>query len=201
MDVLINPNVAYLLAVLSVLAILAAMVTPGTGVIELGALLLFGATAYMISRLGMNPWALVVLVLSVIPFFLALRNKHSVIYLIISIVMLIGGSIFIFIGPNGRPLVDPIIAVIVSILSGSFIWIAATKSIQAQQAKKFHNPDDIVGKTGEARTSILKEGSVQIDSELWSARSELPISAGEPVRVMGRDGFILIVEKANNPQQ
>jgi membrane-bound serine protease (ClpP class) len=196
MDFLINPNIAYILAVLSVLAILAAIVTPGTGAIELGALALFGATAYMISQLGMNTWALVVLVLSIIPFFLALRQKNSVIYLIISIVMLIVGSIFIFVGENGRPLVDPIVAVVVSALSGSFIWFAARKSIQAQQAKKFHNPDDVVGKIGEARTDIHKEGSVQIESELWSARSELPISAGEPVRVKGRDGFILIVEKS-----
>jgi membrane-bound serine protease (ClpP class) len=201
MDILINPNVAYLLAVLSVLAILAAIVTPGTGVIEVGALLLFGATAYMISRLGVNTWALIVLILSIIPFFLALRNKNSVIYLTICIVMLIGGSIFIFVGVNSQPLVDPIIAVVVSVLSGSFIWFAAKKSIQAQHAKKFHNPDDVVGKIGEARTTILKEGSVQIESELWSARSEQDISAGDAVRVMGRDGFILIVEKVNNPQQ
>jgi membrane-bound serine protease (ClpP class) len=194
MQILLNPNIAYLTSVLALLAILAAIVAPGTGLIELLALLLIGASAYMVYNIGMNLWALIILLLSVIPFFIAIRSKNSLPYLITSIVMVIGGSLFLFTGSGLKPLVDPFLVIGVSALAGTFIWFAAKKSIQAQQAKKHHNIDDLVGQVGEARTDILQEGSILINSELWSARSQDAIPAGEHVRVVKRDGFVLVVE-------
>ena len=96
MDILVNPNIAYLISVLTLLAILAAIVAPGTGLIEIVALLLIGVSAYMIYNIGMNLWALIVLLLSVVPFFIAIRSKNSLLYLITSIIMIIGGSLFLF---------------------------------------------------------------------------------------------------------
>jgi membrane-bound serine protease (ClpP class) len=52
----------------------------------------------------------------------------------------------------------------------------------------------IIGEIGEARTDIHSEGSVQIESELWSARSNELITAGSKVKVKKRDGFVLEVE-------
>jgi membrane-bound ClpP family serine protease len=34
-----------------------------------------------------------------------------------------------------------------------------------------------------------------VAGELWSAKSDKAIAAGSPVRVVRRDGFVLIVEK------
>jgi membrane-bound serine protease (ClpP class) len=194
MEFFLNPNIAYLISVLAVLAILGAIAAPGTGLIELVAFLLIGLSGYMVYNLGMNLWALIVLLLSVVPFFIAIRSKNSLVYLIISIVMLIGGSLFLFTGSGLRPLVDPFLVVAVSGLAATFVWFVAKKSIQAQQAKKFHNIDELIGKTGEARTAIQQEGSIQIDSELWSARSDEAIPAGGRARVVKRDGFVLVVE-------
>jgi len=194
MDFLLNPNIAYLTAVLALLAILAAIAAPGTGLIELVALLLIGLSGYMVYHLGMNLWALIVLLLSTVPFFIAIRSKNSLLYLIISIVMIIGGSLFLFTGSNFKPLVNPFLVIMVSALAATFVWFAAKKSMQAQQAKKFHDIDELIGKTGEARTNVHSEGSIQIDSELWSARSQEPILAGAHVRVVKRDGFTLVVE-------
>ncbi len=194
MDTLVNPNIAYLASVLALLAILAAIVAPGTGLIEIAALLLIGASAYFVYNLGMNLWALIILLLSVVPFVLAIRSKNSLPYLVASIIMIIGGSLFLFTGTGLKPLVDPLLVIGVSALASTFVWFAAKKSIQAQNAKKFHNLDELVGKIGEARTAIHQEGSVLIDSELWSARSQESIPAGEHVRVVKREGFTLEVE-------
>ena len=60
----------------------------------------------------------------------------------------------------------------------------------------------MVGALGEAKTTISPKGSVQVNGELWSARSQMPIPAGAQVRVTGREGFILEVEVvANVPGQ
>jgi membrane-bound ClpP family serine protease len=53
----------------------------------------------------------------------------------------------------------------------------------------------LVGQPGEARTEVYNDGSVQVSGELWSARSDHPIPAGSHVRVVGREGFVLVVEK------
>lgn len=198
MDILINPNVAYLICVVALLAILAAIVAPGTGLIEIAALLLIGLSAYIVYNIGMNLWALIVLLLSVVPFVIALRSRNSLPYLIASIIMIIGGSLFLFTGTGLRPLVDPLLVIGVSALAATFVWFAAKKSIQAQNAKKFHDLEGLVGETGETRTAIHQEGSVLIGSELWSARSEQPIPSGQRVRVTKRDGFTLEVEPDSN---
>jgi membrane-bound serine protease (ClpP class) len=198
MDILLNPNIAYIICVLALIAILAAIVAPGTGLIEITALLLIGLSAYVVYNIGMNLWALIVLLLSVVPFFIAIRSKNSLPYLIASIVMIIGGSLFLFTGTGFRPLVDPLLVIGVSALASTFVWFAAKKSIQAQNAKKFHDLEGLVGEFGEARTTIHQEGSVLIGSELWSARSQQPISSGQRVRVTKRDGFILEVEPDSN---
>jgi membrane-bound serine protease (ClpP class) len=194
MDILLNPNIAYLTSVLTLLAILAAIVAPGTGLIEIAALFLLGLSAYMIYNIGMNLWALIVLLLSVVPFFIAIRSKNSLVYLVISIVMLIGGSLFLFTSAGGAPSVNPLVAIVISALAATFIWFAAKKSIQAQNAKKHHDIELLIGETGEARTDIHQEGSILIGSELWSARSQETIHAGDRARVVKRDGFVLIVE-------
>ena len=198
MDILLNPNVAYITCVLALMAILAAIVAPGTGLIEITALLLIGASAYLVYNIGMNLWALIVLLLSVVPFVIAIRSKNSLPYLIASIIMIIGGSLFLFTGTGLKPLVDPLLVIGISALASTFVWFAAKKSIQAQNAKKFHDLEGLVGEFGEARTAIHQEGSVLIGSELWSARSQQPITSGQRVKVTKRDGFILEVEPDSN---
>jgi membrane-bound ClpP family serine protease len=50
---------------------------------------------------------------------------------------------------------------------------------------------------GEAKTNIHQEGSVQVDGELWTAHSEEMIPIGSRVRVVDRNGFMLVVEAAD----
>jgi membrane-bound ClpP family serine protease len=51
----------------------------------------------------------------------------------------------------------------------------------------------LIGQTGEAKTRVREEGSVQVAGELWSARSDKPVPAGSRVRVVSREGFVLVV--------
>jgi membrane-bound ClpP family serine protease len=66
--------------------------------------------------------------------------------------------------------------------------------LESEKLKPHHDLTELIGEEGEARTDILDEGSVQIGSELWSARSSSKIYAGSKVKVVKRDGFILDVE-------
>jgi membrane-bound ClpP family serine protease len=80
-------------------------------------------------------------------------------------------------------------------LVAGFLWIAVRKSVEATSMKPTHDLAGLVGQIGEARTRVDDEGSVLVAGEMWSARSEKPIPAGSSVRVIRREGFILIVEQ------
>jgi len=195
MDFLLNPNVAYLFLLGGVLMAMLALATPGTGLFELGALFCIVLAGYGIYNLSFHWWALALIILSVIPFIYSIQKPKREVYLGISIVILIIGSIFLFPSKTGGPAVNLFIAFLSSISVAGFLWIAVGKSIQATHARPAHDLNALVGQVGEAKTKILEEGSVQVAGELWTARSENPIKAGASVRVVRREGFVLIVEK------
>jgi len=58
----------------------------------------------------------------------------------------------------------------------------------------------LMGKIGNTKTAIGEEGSVQVAGELWSARSDQLIPVGCSVKVVRREGFVLVVEKSNPTQ-
>ena len=195
MDFLLDPNVAYLFLLGGVLMAMLALAAPGTGLFEVGALFCLALAGYGIYNLSFNWWALALILMSVVPFVYSLQKPKRELYLGISIVVLIIGSIFLFPSQTGGPAVNLFVAFIASVLVAGFLWIAVSKSIQAANTRPSHDLDALIGQVGEAKTKILDEGSVQVGSELWSARSANPITIGSSVRIVRREGFILVVEK------
>lgn len=197
MEFITDPNVAYVLLVLGSILTLMAIVTPGTGALEIGALFTLSLSSFAAYKMGFNLWALIILILMVFPFIYAIRKPKREIYLAASIVMLIIGSTYLFPTEGLRPSVNPYLAVIVSIISSVFIWMIVLKTLAAMHSRPNHDLGGLLGQIGETKTIVHSEGSVQVDGELWSARSEKRISPGKLVRVVGRDGFILIVESSD----
>ena len=195
MDFLLDPNVAYLILLGGVLLAMMSLASPGTGLFEIGAFFCIALAGYAIYNLSFNWWALLLMGLSIVPFVYAIQKPKREIYLALSILLLIVGSVFMFPRTADQALVNPFVAIIASGLVAGFLWIAVRKSVEATSAKPTHDLAGLVGQIGEARTKINDEGSVLVAGELWSARSEKPIPAGSSIRVLRREGFILIVEK------
>jgi membrane-bound serine protease (ClpP class) len=197
MDFLLEPNVAYLILLAGVMLGFLALVTPGTGVFEVAALFCILLAGYAVYNLSFNGWALVLLVLSVVPFIYAIQRPKRGLFLGLSILLLIVGSVFIFPSKEGLFAVHPAVAILASALVAGFLWLAIQKSMEAAGARPLHDLDGVLGRSGEARTDVHEEGSVYVGGELWSARSENRIQAGSHVRVVRRDGFVIVVEKIN----
>jgi membrane-bound serine protease (ClpP class) len=195
MDFLLDPNIAYLILLGGVLLAMLSLAGPGTGLLEIGAFFCIALAGYAIYNLSFNWWALLLLGLSIVPFVYALQKPKRELSLALSILLLIAGSVFMFPRTADQAIVNPIVAIIASGLVAGFLWIAVRKSVEATSAKPTHDLTGLVGQVGEARTKINDEGSVLVAGELWSARSEQPIPAGSSIRVLRREGFILIVEK------
>jgi membrane-bound serine protease (ClpP class) len=180
------------------------LLAPGTGVLEVFAffMLLFAGWSIYNLNMPINYWALALLLLGVVPFLLALRYTRKTIYLILSIASLVIGSAYLFQGQYWwEPAVNPFLALFVSVLTTGFLWVGATKALEAAKAPPTHDLTALIGAVGEAKSDIQEEGSVQVAGELWTAQSDQLIPKGTRVRVIGRDGFILRVESANHHQQ
>lgn len=194
MNPLLDPNFAYLFLVTGVLLTLLAIVAPGTGMLEIGALFCLALAGYGVYYLKINLWAPILLVLSIIPFVYAIRGKRREVFLILSILGVVVGSVFLFTTEDGKMTVNPILAIITSVMAGGFLWLIVNKTLQAHLSPPRHDLSTLLGQIGEAKTRIQEEGSVQAAGELWTARSEKVIPMGSRVRIIGKDGFVLIVE-------
>jgi membrane protein implicated in regulation of membrane protease activity len=200
MEIMLNPNMAYLLLVAGTLFTLTAIMVPGTGIQEILALFLLVLAGYTVYHLGINWWALAIMILSLLPFFFAVRGPRRELWLEVSILGLSIGSVFFFPSAGGLISVDPVLAVVTTVLYAAFLWMAARKVVQTAISRPAHDLSTLLGERGEAKTAVRVKGSVQVDGELWSARSEDPIAAGRPIRIAGREGFVLIVEEDRRPE-
>ena len=194
MDFLLEPNVAYLILLGGILLTFMAIVTPGTGLLEIGAFFCLALAGYAVYNISFNWWALVVLALSIVPFIYAIQKPKRELYLGFSILLLVIGSVFLFAVDGWKPTVNPFVALVASGLMSAFLWVAVRKTVQAA-ARPVYNLESLIGSIGEARSNIHEEGSVQVAGEMWSAKSDQSISVGSSIRVVRREGFILVVEK------
>jgi membrane-bound serine protease (ClpP class) len=196
MEFLLNPNIAYLFLLGGVLLAMLSLASPGTGLFEIGAFFCLVLAGYAIYNLSFNWWALLLLGLSIVPFVYAIQKSKREPFLALSLLLLVIGSIFMFPRTENQTIVNPVVAIIASALVTGFSWIAVRKSLEASSVRPTHDLSGLIGQVGEARTRINDEGSVFVAGELWSARSEEPIPAGSSIRVLRREGFILVVEKS-----
>src|SRR5690606_21548135 len=130
------------------------------------------------------------------PFIFAVRYpKQWMLYLGICIVLLVIGSVFLFPATEGLISVNPLLAALVSVIMSVILWFVMRKFIEITSTQPMHDLDSLIGEIGTATSAVYKEGTVHVRGEDWSARSDVKIPSGSQVRVLSREGFVLIVEK------
>jgi len=201
-DILLNPNLAYLFLVGGFSLALMAILSPGTGLLEISAFFCLLLAGYGVYNLPLNYWALIVLLLGVFPFIWAVRKSGRMLYLGISILALVIGSAYLYKGDVWwKPTINIVLALVTSLLTGGFFWIIARKTLEAGSALPSHELSRLIGALGEAKSEIHSEGSAQVMGELWAVRSEDVIPEGSTIRVVAREGFILEVVSVENSIQ
>ena len=197
METIINPSVAYLLIFTGVMLLLIMFNDTKYSLPKVGAMVfcfLAGIAEFFI--LDGNPWAFLIVVLSPLPYFIAMRQErlHSPLFLL-TIFMLSIGSAYLFVDEKGRPLASLGLAGMVSVFGGLFVWL---------MVQRRRNPDNrpligetLVGMTGVVWIAIepFTPGSVRIEGEIWRADSKEMIPAGTLVRVIRQNGITVTVKK------
>ena len=188
------PNVVYLLLMAGLWLAAMAIVSPGTGFLELAAVAVLIVAGLGTLQVPVDLWALGVIGVGAALFIGALRWKRTALWLALSALLLSAGSAFLLGVEAGRTAVHPLLATAVSILTVGFFWIAVRRGLLAQRATPTHDPESVLGQVGDVRAALDPVGSVYVGRELWSARSEHALPVGTVVRVRGREGLMLLVE-------
>jgi membrane-bound serine protease (ClpP class) len=196
LSALADPNVAYILMMIGVYGIYFELASPGAvlpGVVG-GISLLLGF--YALQTLSANYAGFLLVLLSVLLFFLELKIQSHGALAIGGIVAMILGSLMLF-HESADPFLRVSWAVLLAMVGLSAVFFAAVISlaVRSQYRKPTTGSEGMIGEIGEAVTDIDPGGKVHVVGELWDARSNRPVRKGEPVIVLGREGMTLIVER------
>lgn len=187
------PNLLYLLLIAGIWLAVLAILSPGTGVLELLALLALTAAGLGTLELALNLWALIVMLVGVVLFGLSFWLRRLQLWLVLAAACLSLGSAFLFRAADPGPAVHPLLAVIVTMLTLAYFWLAVSSAVRAQRERPNLDPSKVLGAVGETRTPLDPTGSIYVAGELWTARSKDFIEQGEQVRVTEREGLMLNV--------
>lgn len=195
LDVIGDPNVAYLLMMLGFIGLFFELSTPGVilpGVIGAISLIL---AFFAFQTLPVN-YAGVLLILLALVFFIAeIKIVSHGILTVGGVLAMILGSVLLF--DSTEPYLKVSLSIILTtvFLVTVFAIFVLRKAIAVHRIKPFSGKEGLVGEKGHADSDIMPDGKVIIRGEYWDAWSDSPVSRGEKVIVVSVEGMRVKVEK------
>ncbi len=194
--VITNPNVAFILMLLGVYGLLFEFLNPGAvapGLI--GALSLLVAL-YALNLLPIN-YAGAALVLLGIGLMLAEVHIGSLGLIgVAGVAAFVIGALLMF--PGGAPgltLSLPLVAAVAA-ASAAFFFVVLAVLLRSRRRPVVTGGDALLGAEGETLFWQGAEGRVRVQSEIWRARAKVPLAPGTRVKVIAREGLVVVVEPA-----
>jgi len=196
LDIISNPNVAYILMMLGLVGLFFELSNPGVilpGVIGAVSLIL---ALYAMQTLPINYAGLMLILFGVI-LFIAEINVMS--YGLLSV----SGVISVFLGSTmlidsddptlqiSRSILYPTLALTVVLSLGIVVLATRTRNL-----KKSGGIEGMIGETGLVKEALNPQGRVLVHGELWEAEADTQITKGERVQVDLVEGLRIKVSKA-----
>lgn len=201
---LANPNVAYLLFVLGLLALIAELASPGAVVPGAAGAIMLLLSLYGLMQLPTN-WLGPVLIIAGVAMLLIDIKVAGMALTVAGVVAFLIGSMLIFTPPwadlpqAAAPVaqLNPWVIAGTTLGVGAFFVLGITAAFRAQFRPLAMGKETLIGKTGVARQPLNPEGIVRIEGEEWTAENATgeDIPAGARIRVISVDGLRLRVER------
>lgn len=201
LNILANPNIAFLLLAVGLQAILIELSNPGAWIPGFVGVVCLALFVYSIGVIPVNLLGLVFIITAFVLFILEVKAPTHGALTAAGIASFVVGALVMFNSPlrPGQIRVQPIsipLVVAVALANGAFFAFIVTKAIQAQRIPLAMGMSTLVGKIGEARTDLSPTGTVYAASEMWTAEAQDEnIPAGSRVEVVSVDGVKLLVKR------
>lgn len=199
LDVLASPDIAVLLMLAGMLGIYVEFTNPGLivpGVVGAVSLVL-GFVALQILPFS---WLGLFLLGGGLALFVAeiFFTSYGLLFTAGVACFLLGGSM-LFDMPEVNDLNVSFWRVLLPSVAGmsAFVGLVIVAVTRSMGLPEITGQGELVGMSGKAQTELSPEGMIFVRGEIWKARAEEPIAAGERVEVIGVDGLELRVRKVD----
>lgn len=187
LQVLVNPNVAFLLLLIGMAGILLEFLSPGAlipGAVGGTSLLLglFGTAQLPVAAIGV-----VLLVLAIGLLAAEAQLPTGGLLGVAGVGALVGGGLLLFDTGGDAPDVSPALIIATGVLIGGAVILIGQRALKAQGEPIRAGREELIGEEGEVRQRVDPLGQVYLDGSLWRARAANP---DEPLEV----GYRVIVE-------
>lgn len=197
LDVISDPNIAYILFLMGMYGLLFELYNPGAifpGVIGVISLIL---ALYSMHTLPINYAGVALIVFAIILFLLEIKIVSHGILAIGGVISLLLGSFMLL--RTGSPLefvrISRGVIIGATTVSALFFLFVVGAGIRAQRAKPVTGPQGLIGAMGEVTQQLEPMGMVRLQGEIWTAISlSGTIEAGKKVRVKEMKNLKLYVE-------
>jgi membrane-bound serine protease (ClpP class) len=192
--VITNPNIAFILMLVGVYGLIFEFLNPGAVAPGLVGGLSLLAAMYALNLLPISYAGAAFLLLGIA---LMIAEVHIGSFGIIGvggIVAFVIGAVMIF--PAGTPgfELSPAVIATATVVTAAFFLLGLSLLVRSRRRPVVTGREALLGAAGEAVTWQGGEGSVRVMGEIWRARAAAPITPGARVKVVDRDGLVLLVE-------
>ncbi len=202
---LVNPILLGILLTLGVQAILIELSSPGGWVAGLIGVLAIGLALYGLGQLPVNWLGLGFIIVAFVLFLMEVKAATHGALGLTGAVILVAGLLVLFNSPGTPDFLSISIpaAIALSAATALFFLFVLSKALGAQRAKPVTGAEGLIGQKGPVRVAMTSDrlkgpytGMVLVAGELWRAKAEEELNAGEPIVVTAVDGVMLQVEKS-----
>jgi membrane-bound serine protease (ClpP class) len=199
LNVITDPNVAYILMMLGTIGLLAELYNPGAifpGVIGAISIIL---AFFAFQSLPINYAGLLLILLGLVLLIAEIKFVSHGVLAIGGVVAMGLGSLMLFDAPeaSGLRISWSVIIATVGTTAGLFLFVI-TAGVRAFARRPLLGVSGLVGETAVARGPLAPEGQVAVHGEIWRAVAEGgPVEDGAVVRVVDVQGLTLKVVKAS----
>ncbi|MEO0230483.1 MAG: nodulation protein NfeD [candidate division WOR-3 bacterium] len=198
LTILSNPNIAYILLVLGFYGLLFELSNPGSIFPGVAGVICIILAFYALQTLPVNYAGLALMFVSIAFFILEIFIQPSGILATGGVISFILGSLLLFKGGHMFR-VSKTLVLSAALLTALFFFWVVRAGIKTFFLRPKTGSEGLIGEKGIAKTKIdRKGGTCFVHGELWNARSETPIEAGEEVKIIKVEGLTIWVEKCEN---
>lgn len=194
LEVIANPNIAYVLFMVGLLGLYFELATPGAilpGVVGAISLIL---AFFAFQTLSVNFAGILLIVLGIILLIVDVKAATHGVLTTGGLVAMFIGSLMLFDYENPALRVSLQVIIPVVLAMGLFFLLGTWLSIRALTRKPVSGAVGLIGEKGDARTNVDSNGGhVFLAGAHWNAMSQMPISAGSQIVVTGVNGMTLQV--------
>jgi membrane-bound serine protease (ClpP class) len=194
--VITDPNVAFLLMLLGVYGLIFEFLNPGAVAPGLVGGISLLVALYALNLLPIN-YAGAALVLLGIGLMVAEAHIGSFgVIGVAGIVAFVIGAIMMF--PSGAPGFTLSLSVVAAatIMTAALFLLVLTMLLRSRRHPVVTGKEGLLGAEGETVAWDGDEGRVRVNGEIWRARAQRPLEAGARIKVIDREGLVLVVEPA-----